>query len=140
MGSVADDDRRAAVDVAHERARSQVRRGPEVAPQRAPEDERGARPLGAGEGGGQRHAARRPGHDGAVAPARGQRVDLALVDAAEGHARVVEPYGRVMRAPAEERQLERHALVQRSKRAGAIGRDVVGDEEDRAGAHRRASS
>ena len=75
-----------------------------------------------------------------VAPARGQPVDLALGDAAEGHARVVEPGGRVMRAPAEERQLERHALVQRAERAGAIGRDVVGDEEDRPGAHRSASS
>jgi hypothetical protein len=45
-----------------------------------------------------------------------------------------------MRAPAEERQLERHALVQGAEGAGAIGRDVVGDEEDRAGAHRSASS
>jgi hypothetical protein len=140
MGSVADDDGRPPVDVAHERARGQVRRGPEVAPERAPEDERGARPLGAQKGGGQRDAARRPGHDGGVAPARGHLVDLALGDAAEGHARVVETGGRVMRAPSEERQLEGDALVQRAERAGAIGRDVVGDEEDRAAAHRSASS
>ena len=67
-------------------------------------------------------------------------MDLALSDAAKGHARVVEARGGVVRAPAEERELERHAFVQRAERAGAIGRDVVGDEEDRPGAHRSASS
>ena len=140
MGPVADDHRGAAVDAAQQRARGEVRRGPQVAPQRAPEHERGVRALRAEEGGGQRDAAGRPAHDGGVATARGQRVDLALGDAAEGHARVVEPGGRVVRAPAEEGQLERHALVQRAERAGAIGRDVVGDEEDRPGRHRSASS
>ena len=93
--------------------------------------------LGAEEGGGQRDAARGPAHDRRVAPAGGQGVDRALADAAEGHAGVLEPGGGVMRAPPEERELQRHALVQRAERAGAVGRDVVGDEEHR---HRSASS
>ena len=95
------------------------------------------RALSAEEGGGQRDAARGPAHDRRMAAAGGQRVDRALADAAKGHAGVLEPRGRVMRAPAEQRELQRDALVQRPERAGAIGRDVVGDEEHR---HRSASS
>jgi len=138
--AVAHDDRRTAVDVAQERTRGQMRGGPEVAPQRAPKDERRARALGPEEGGGQRDAPGRAAHDGGVATARGQPVDLALGDPAEGQAGIVEAGGRVVRAPAEQRQLERHPLVQGAERAGAIGRDVVGDEEDRPGRHRSASS
>jgi hypothetical protein len=131
---VAHDDRRAAMDVAQQRTRGQVRRGGEVAPQRAPEHERQTRAAGAEEGGGQGDAARRPAYDRRVAPARGQRVHVALGNPAKGHAGILEPGGGVVRAPAEERELERHARVQRSKRAGAVGRHVVGDEEHRRGA------
>jgi hypothetical protein len=66
-------------------------------------------------------------------------VDGALADAPERDARVLDAGRRVVRAPAEQGELDGDALVQRREGAGAVGRDVVGDEEDR-GAHRSASS
>jgi hypothetical protein len=49
--------------------------------------------------------------------------------------------GRVVRAPAEERELDADALVQGAEGADPVGRDDVRDDEDGpAVAQRRASS
>jgi hypothetical protein len=47
------------------------------------------------------------------------------------HAGVGDRAGGVVAAAAEQRQLDPLALVQRAERPGAVGRDDVGDEQDR---------
>ena len=83
---------------------------------------------------GRRRAARR-GPPSRRRPPRSARrrpgVDLALARRGGRARRGPRARGRVVRAPAEQRELERHALVQRGERAGAVGRHVVGHEEDR---------
>jgi hypothetical protein len=111
---------------------------PQIAPQRAPQHERHARATRPDERGRQRHAPRRAAHDRGEAPARRQRVDAALARAHVRDAGVVESCRRVVRAPTEQREQQGHALMQRGECAGAIGRHVVGDEQDLR--HRKASS
>ena len=64
---------RVAVDVAQRQVGERVRGGARVAPDRRPQHERDARGARAGVGGGQRDAARQPGHHGAEAPGGGER-------------------------------------------------------------------
>ncbi len=141
VGPVGDDDGRAPVRGAQQRAGEQVRRGAQMAPERAPQDEGHAAAPRAGQRGGQRDAPRRAAHHGPVGARRGQAADGALGDVAVGHAGVGDRPGGVVRAPAEQRQLDREALVQGAEGPGAIGRDQVRDEQDGARvAQRRASS
>ncbi len=137
---VGDDGRGVAVDGGHERARREVGRGPQLGPERAPQDERHARAAGAEPGRGQRGAPGGPGDDGAVAAAGGERVDRARRDVAVRHAGVGDAGRGVVDAAAEQCELDRRAGMERRERAGAVGRHAVGDEQDGPAGHRSASS
>jgi hypothetical protein len=118
------------MDAPQQRPCGQVGGRRQVAPQRAPENEGGAGPLRAEEGRRQRDPPGGARDDRRVALRSGERVDAALRCAAKGDAGVVEAGRGVMRTSSEDRQLEGHALVQGREGAGAVGRDVVGGEED----------
>ena len=104
------------VGVAHDRRAAAVRRGraPACAPAPTgrPEQERRAGAAGPAPGGRQGDAPGRPGDDRAVAPAGGEVEDVALPHPAVGDARVRQPCGRVVRAAAEERELDALPRVQ----------------------------
>jgi hypothetical protein len=78
------------VHAPQQRARRAMGGRTQVAPERAPQHERHARAAGAQERGRQRDAPGRAAHDRGEAPARRQRVGLALGDAHVRDARVVE--------------------------------------------------
>ena len=88
-----------------------------LGPQRAPQHERDPRPAGAEPGGRKRRAPGGAGHDGAVAAGRGEGVHLALGHVPVRDAGILDAAGGVVRAAAEQRELEPDALVQRRERA-----------------------
>jgi hypothetical protein len=101
-------------------------------PDRRPQDEGHTRQAGAGVGGGQGHAPRQAGHDGAEAPGGGEPQDRALGRADDGEREVAAARAAaVAHPPADEGEDHVLAGVHTGEGADAKARRMVGDEEDR---------
>jgi len=125
------------MDVAQQRPGGEVGGGARLVPQRAPQHERH---VGASRSEERAREGLAPGRaaDDRASLLR-EAADLVLGHGPERDARVLDGARRVVRAPAEQQQLDPDALVQRAEGSDAIGRDVVRHDEDRP-AHRSASS
>ncbi len=140
MRAVRDDGIGVAVQRAQQDRPGDVRGAARMRPQSAPEQERDSGPPRAGPGGGESDAARGAADDGPVVPGRGQPHDVGLLHLPRGDAVIEHRAGRVVGAPAEQRELDPGPRVQRLERPDAVGRHQVGDEQDRPATQSSASS
>ena len=121
-----------AVEVPQRQVAQHVGRAERVRPQRCPKDQRdpgAARPLPGGQGG-QAPAGRaddRPVAAAAQEPLERERPHPSVRERQPAR----ELASSVLEAPAEESHFDLLALVQPRQRAGAVGGNVAGDEQDR---------